>query len=272
VQQVRDWMTPGPVTVGVTASALEALEQMLERGLRHLPVVTSGRLVGILSREDVRAAVPFALAVPLSPEQRAEGLEYRVGDIMSHAPVTTHPDATLAMAAKLLERHRFGCLPVVDAASKLVGIFTRTDALRALVHLLIEEPTTPGVETPLDGLVRSLREEHNRLLEQIQTREKTERALSSDAYEEPSDPGDRGNALQQAYLEDALVDLAVRRIHQIDRALARHARGELGCCSGCGRPIPLARLRILPGADHCVMCANRESLPGVSGRRPTPRA
>ena len=39
VTQVRDWMTLKPVSVREDAAALEALDPMVEHGIRHLPVV-----------------------------------------------------------------------------------------------------------------------------------------------------------------------------------------------------------------------------------------
>ncbi|MDA0368151.1 MAG: CBS domain-containing protein [Proteobacteria bacterium] len=45
-------MTPNPDTIDGSASALDALRAMNERGYRHLPVIENGRVVGIVSRRD----------------------------------------------------------------------------------------------------------------------------------------------------------------------------------------------------------------------------
>ena len=50
---VSHWMSPDPVTLSPTADAKEALDQMLDRGFRHVPVVDDGRAVGIVSLRDV---------------------------------------------------------------------------------------------------------------------------------------------------------------------------------------------------------------------------
>ncbi len=42
----------------------------------------------------------------------------------------------------------------------------------------------------------------------------------------------------------------------IDRALARIDDGTYGVCDGCGKRIPLARLRVRPMASQCVSCAS----------------
>ncbi len=50
--QLADVMTRNPDTIGPNDTALEALRRMQDSGYRHLPVVDSGRLVGIVSRRD----------------------------------------------------------------------------------------------------------------------------------------------------------------------------------------------------------------------------
>jgi RNA polymerase-binding transcription factor DksA len=58
-------------------------------------------------------------------------------------------------------------------------------------------------------------------------------------------------------------DLAIlaaldRTRRQIDAALARARAGTYGRCAACDAPIPLARLRALPFATHCVTCQTRD--------------
>jgi CBS domain-containing protein len=54
--RVREWMTIDPITATEDMSVDEAIRTMLERGFRHLPVVESGRTVGIVSlRECMKA-------------------------------------------------------------------------------------------------------------------------------------------------------------------------------------------------------------------------
>lgn len=48
-------MTRNPFTIGPEADAMEALRMLNDAGVRHLPVVKEGRVVGIVSRYDFRA-------------------------------------------------------------------------------------------------------------------------------------------------------------------------------------------------------------------------
>ncbi len=46
-------MTVSPVVIGVSDTLAQARRVMRERGIRHLPVLDGGRLVGVLSRADI---------------------------------------------------------------------------------------------------------------------------------------------------------------------------------------------------------------------------
>jgi CBS domain-containing protein len=66
--------------------------------------------------------------------------ELRVRDAMTWDVVTTHPEAALGHAARVMFYGRFGSLPVVDGP-KLVGILTERDLLRVVTTLAPEPPT-----------------------------------------------------------------------------------------------------------------------------------
>jgi CBS domain-containing protein len=51
--RVREWMTPDPVTMTEDASVDDAGKMMIERGFRHIPVVSGERAIGIVSIRDV---------------------------------------------------------------------------------------------------------------------------------------------------------------------------------------------------------------------------
>ena len=54
---ITHWMTRGPTTVGATTSIEEALDVMLSKGFRHLPVEEAGTVVGIVSIRDLSEAM-----------------------------------------------------------------------------------------------------------------------------------------------------------------------------------------------------------------------
>lgn len=259
--QVKSFMTGSPVAIRTDASALEALDLMIEHGIRHLPV-TDGerRVVGILSFDDLRAAfpVPVRLASPPSVEDRLDLRDLTVGEVMTFAPVTARADAPLEEAAGLLAERRIGCLPVVDEDGRLDGIITETDMLHALVNVLWAErrrgSPVPGAGGP-PALSDVLRAERLSLLAQLGEYERYEQALTEMRRETPFDRAEDGAQATEAEFTEELAELAARRLKALDRALERAEAGTLSRCESCGGEIPDARLRALPGATTCIRCA-----------------
>jgi CBS domain-containing protein len=50
---VSDFMTPAPEVLGPDSELADAAQIMLKLGIRHLPIVRGGRLVGVLSMRDL---------------------------------------------------------------------------------------------------------------------------------------------------------------------------------------------------------------------------
>jgi acetoin utilization protein AcuB len=122
---VRNWMTRAPVAVGPECSIETALQLMRDAEVRHLRVVDADRLVGIVSSRDwgrIDAGTPRGAGQPIAR-------------IMSEDPVTVAPETPVTVAARVLLERRIGCLPVRDGET-IIGIFTRSDALDALLSAL----------------------------------------------------------------------------------------------------------------------------------------
>lgn len=52
----------------------------------------------------------------------------------------------------------------------------------------------------------------------------------------------------------ALRMAATTALNEIDAALLRIAEGEYGRCVSCTRPIPAARLDVMPSVPRCMRC------------------
>lgn len=127
--RVRECMTVDLVTVTATTTVTGAAQLMRSSGVRHLPVLHAGELVGILSDRDLLGAHTRADA----PQQQ------RVETIMSSPVNTIDADQPLADAVRTILSRRISALPVLEDG-RLAGILTTTDCLLALQH----EPQRDG--------------------------------------------------------------------------------------------------------------------------------
>jgi len=139
---VQDIMQPH-VTVVDPATPLSAVMRLLERrGLRHLPVVESGAVVGIVSDRDVKAALLSAATAFEGGELGKRVEELRAGQIMTQPVASIGPMFPVEEAARLMLSRRISALPVIEQGH-LVGIVTETDILRLLVKAMgASEPSS----------------------------------------------------------------------------------------------------------------------------------
>jgi acetoin utilization protein AcuB len=131
--KVSQLMSKRLYTIGPDDSVENAVRQLGQRGVRHLLVLDSDRLIGILSDRDIKRALE-----PMKAKRKKllniGGLFFLlepiyVREIMTRDPVTIGPDVRAQEAAAMMVSKRFGALPVVDQG-ELVGIVTETDLLR----------------------------------------------------------------------------------------------------------------------------------------------
>jgi acetoin utilization protein AcuB len=99
---------------------------MRDHGIRHLPVCRGRELVGVLSDRDVNLVQNLAHARPD---------EITVEDAMTPDPYVVAPDTPLNQVARVLVDRKIGSAVVLDGRD-LVGVFTVTDGLQALVEAL----------------------------------------------------------------------------------------------------------------------------------------
>jgi len=135
---VREWMTSQPVTAGPDMTLPDALQLMKERGIRRLLIVEDGKLIGIVTRGDLRGAQPSE-ATSLSIFE----LHYLVGRIVLRSIMTPHPMSvtpvtTIQAAADIMLQKKVSGLPVLDG-HRLVGIITESDIFRMVVKTWREQ-------------------------------------------------------------------------------------------------------------------------------------
>ena len=130
--KVKDLMKTDLETLTPDDTLQDAVALEMRRHIRHIPIVSEGELVGILTDRDLKRAMPSMLT-GITQEQYKEVMNNtQVGKLMTRSPMTVSPDTDLLEAGRILCDKKFGGLPVIEAGN-LVGILTQTDLLRAFL-------------------------------------------------------------------------------------------------------------------------------------------
>ena len=133
-------MSTNLITVAPSATLAEARTLMQENRIHHIPVVEGEQLVGLITLTNVLAATDSFLR---DDNTRIHANDIGIKDAMVNDVATVDVNASLRHAALFLERHKIGCLPVLDDG-KLVGIITDTDFVAVAINLLEQlEETEP---------------------------------------------------------------------------------------------------------------------------------
>lgn len=122
---VEEFTTPCPITVSTRASIGEVSNLMSLHNIRHVPVVNDNIPVGMISDRDVKLASKF-------PNWQG----FSAGDLMSTEPFMVSFDTRLDNVAFEMSSRKIGSALVMDEVGEILGIFTSTDALNALVEVV----------------------------------------------------------------------------------------------------------------------------------------
>lgn len=149
-------MTTEVVTVDPATPVTAAARLMVQHGISSLPVVESGKLVGIITETDVvsreieieaPAYATFLDAVFRWPWDHTDDEVRRitaitVEQLMSHPVLSLTHDATIRDAATLLFERKYTAAPVLNAEGELAGIVSQSDIVRLVAEAV--EPDAPA--------------------------------------------------------------------------------------------------------------------------------
>ncbi|MFY9177943.1 MAG: CBS and ACT domain-containing protein [Caldicoprobacterales bacterium] len=155
-------MTSNPYTISPDQTVPDAQEIMQQHNIRRLPVLKNGKLVGVVSKEDILRASPSQATTLSIGEVNYLLAKTKVSKIMTKNPITISPNALLEEAATLMRDNSVSFLPVMDG-DKLVGIITESDIFDAFIELLgfrergtrltIEAVDAPGIMSKLTSII-----------------------------------------------------------------------------------------------------------------------
>ena len=126
IPTIQKYMTTQPHSIGQDQPMSVAHKMMRELKIRHLPVLTGGKLVGLLSDRDLNL---------IETLRDVDPTKVCVEDAMTSNAYTVSPDSPLDEVVATMAEHKYGCA-VVMSSNKLVGIFTTVDACRSFAELL----------------------------------------------------------------------------------------------------------------------------------------
>ncbi len=119
---VEEVMRKEVISVAPEMGMREFKELLRAHRISGAPVVEDGRLVGVISLEDLIRAL----------EQGT--MDTCVGEKMTRHVESVYEDESVMQAVNRMARFGFGRFPVVNRAGDLVGILTRGDILRGLLR------------------------------------------------------------------------------------------------------------------------------------------
>jgi len=132
---VRDIMTKNVITITSDTYVLDAERIMDQNKIGRLPVVDDGKLVGIVTKNDVLKASPTS-ATPTDQRHLFYLMsKLTVKEIMKTKILTVSPDTPIEKSIALAQKNKVGSLPVVEE-NKLVGILTTNDVFYKIVNPL----------------------------------------------------------------------------------------------------------------------------------------
>lgn len=159
---IKQRMTANPFTATPEETIPEARAIMAKHKVRHLPVVEGRSVVGIISANDIAAAMPSKATTLSAGEATYLISKLKVRQVMSKPAITISPDALLEEAAIVMRDRKIEMLPVVEGGD-LVGVITESAILDSFIDLLgfkehgtrltVEAPDELGVMARLSGIM-----------------------------------------------------------------------------------------------------------------------
>jgi CBS domain-containing protein len=135
--KIESVMTRAPHTLEADRSVGAILSLMREYGISHVPIMDSGKLVGIISIQDILENIYWPQRRQTTGDivgEKIETLSVPAKGIMHRPVFTVEPQASLREAEKAMHDHDVSCL-VVTSNERLVGVVTKLDFLEPISQL-----------------------------------------------------------------------------------------------------------------------------------------
>jgi len=141
-----------PISVDIDQKVSDALRILTSGRFNHLPIIRSGKLVGLLSTTDMLELKASTLLSDGPESVEFADKHYELSNIMSKDVISVSDRATVGDAATQLSAGGFHSLPVVDREDRLVGIVTTTD----LINHMLDGSPEPAMAASTEKRLRAL--------------------------------------------------------------------------------------------------------------------
>jgi acetoin utilization protein AcuB len=143
--RVADVMQSTVVTISSQTTLPVATRVMRAHGVRHLPVVDDGLLLGLVSTRDLARALPSPATSLARYEVQSLLDRVTAKEIMSRPVIVVEPSRALEEAVRLMRAEGISALPVTEAG-RLVGLLTEGDVLDLVLATTRAVGSTSRVE------------------------------------------------------------------------------------------------------------------------------
>ena len=120
-EQLALLMTRDPTTISPGSDLQAAARLLLQHGIRRLPVVDDGKLVGLVTVADVVGTIADM------------NIDIPIKDYVEKEVVAIYSETPLPVVARIMELAGVKAVPVLDAALELIGIISDRDVISASV-------------------------------------------------------------------------------------------------------------------------------------------
>ncbi len=120
-EQLAILMQRDPITIKPGESIVDAARKILEHGVRRLPVVENGTLVGLITIADIVGAVAgLSISEPIS-------------DIISNQTIVIWDKTPVSIVGMMMEMAEVKAAPVVDMNREVLGVINDKDLINMSV-------------------------------------------------------------------------------------------------------------------------------------------
>jgi len=132
---IKNSMTANPFTLAPEATIAEAMELMRNKGVKRIPIVRNGILVGIVTHGQLLEVSPSPATTLSVFEINYLLSKTKIETIMTRKVITVTPETLLEEASLLMRENKISGLPVMEEG-KLVGIITESDIFDAFIEIM----------------------------------------------------------------------------------------------------------------------------------------